>query len=60
MEKENFVTVTRERAIDLLLQRVEEVINNGDWPTEEGQFVDDGKSCTCPIQQLVDNIRGGD
>jgi len=59
-EKENYVTVTREREIELLLEKVEEVIGNGDWPTEEGTFVDDGKVCTSPIQQLIDNIRSGD
>ena len=58
MEKENYVTVTREHAIELLLQKVEEVVGNGDWATEEGAFTDDGTAC--PIQQLIDNIRGGD
>ena len=49
-ECENYQTVTRERAIELLLGKVEEVINNNDWPTEEGHV----------IQILIDNIRAGD
>lgn len=57
MECENYQTVTRERAIELLLGKVEEVINNNDWPTEEGHVIDDG---TCPLQILIDNIRAGD
>ena len=32
---------TGERAIELLLSKVEEVINNNDWPTEEGHVIDD-------------------
>jgi hypothetical protein len=48
---------TREAAIGLLLKRVEEVINNNDWPTEEGQErADEGP---CFIRSLVDNIRKG-
>ena len=57
-ELENYVTVTRERAIELLLQKVEDVLNNNDWPTEEGQERCDEPPCG--IQQLVDNIRMGD
>ena len=59
-ESENYQTVTRERAIELLLGKVEEVINNNDWPTEEGHVIDDGVTCTCPLQILIDNIRAGD
>jgi hypothetical protein len=51
--------MNREQAIESLLTQVEEVIGNGDWPTEAGHFVDDGVTCTCPIQKLVDIIRGG-
>jgi hypothetical protein len=55
----NYSTITREHAIELLLKKVEEVLNNNDWPTEEGQMrADDTESC--PIQKLVDNIRKGD
>ena len=42
-------TITREHAIELLLAKVEEVLYNGDWPTEDGD-----------IQDLIDNIRKGD
>ena len=51
---------TREHAIELLLSKVEGVINNNDWPTEEGHVIDDGVTCTCPLQILIDNIRAGD
>jgi hypothetical protein len=57
MELENYQTVTRERAIELLLQKVEEVLWNNDWATEEGTRREDEK---CPIQILIDNIRAGD
>ena len=50
---------TREHAIELLLSKVEEVINNNDWPTEEGQTRADDIE-PCDIQKLVDNIRKGE
>ena len=52
--------ITREQAIEFLLTRVEEVVGNGDWPTEEGRFTDDGMQCSCFIQDLVNHIRKGD
>ena len=54
----NYQTITREHAIELLLDKVEEVLNNNDWPTEEGQEPCDEPPCG--IRQLVDNIRKGD
>ena len=33
----NIEPITREHAIELLLAKVEEVLDNNDWPTEEGQ-----------------------
>jgi hypothetical protein len=45
----NYKTITREHAIELLLAKVEEVFDNGDWPTEDKD-----------IQDLIDNIRKGD
>ena len=52
-------TITREYAIELLLSKVEEVINNNDWPTEEGQTRADDIE-PCDNQKLVDNIRKGE
>ena len=52
-------TITREYAIELLLSKVEEVINNNDWPTEEGQTRADDIE-PCDIQKLVDNIQKGE
>ena len=49
--------LTREEAISALLRRVEEVVNNNDWPTEEGQERADEPPCI--IRDLIDNIRGG-
>jgi hypothetical protein len=57
IDLENYQTVTRERAIELLLQKVEEILWNNDWATEEGTR---REGETCPIQILVDNIRAGD
>jgi|HubBroStandDraft_1064217.scaffolds.fasta_scaffold97245_4 hypothetical protein len=54
----NYQTITREHAIELLLAKVEEVLNNNDWATEEGQERCDEPPCV--IRQLVDNIRKGD
>ena len=54
----NYSTMSREYAIELLLAKVENVLNNNDWPTEEGQSrADIGP---CDIQKLVDNIRKGE
>lgn len=47
----------RELAIESLLRKVEEVLNNNGWPTEEGQYGEDG--VLCPIQELVNEIRKG-
>ena len=55
-ELENYQTVTRERAIELLLDKVEEVLWNN-WATEEGH---QREGETCPIQILIDNIRAGE
>jgi hypothetical protein len=53
------INMTREQAISELLARVEEVIDNNDWPTEEGQMQDDGVNATCPILLLVQAIKNG-
>ena len=55
----NYSTITREHAIELLLAKVENVLYNNDWPTEEGQTREDGIE-PCDIQKLVDNIRKGE
>jgi len=56
------INMTREQAISELLARVEEVIDNNDWPTEEGHMTDDGVNATCPILLLVQAIqtKGGE
>jgi hypothetical protein len=55
----NYSTITREHAIELLLAKVENVLYNNDWPTEEGQTREDDIE-PCDIQKLVDNIRKGE
>lgn len=51
------IIMDREQAIASLLRKVEEVINNNDWPTEDGHWTDDGVKCTCPIADLIAVIR---
>jgi len=46
--------VTREEAIAKLLDAVEEVVHNNDWPTEAGHMTDG------PILELVTIIRIGE
>lgn len=38
-----------------LCRKVDEVVDNGDWPTEEGHRNEDG---TSPIGEMVSFIRG--
>ena len=52
--------MTREEAIAKLLDAVEEVVHNNDWPTEAGHMTDDGVTCSCPILELVTVIRKGE
>jgi hypothetical protein len=47
------------QAIEKLLAEVENVIGNGDWPTENGHLHDDGVSCTCPLLDQINFIRKG-
>ena len=39
-----------------LCHKVEEVINNNDWPTTEGQCSEDGHN---PLERLIADIRAG-
>ena len=49
------ITSPLERAAILALcDKVEEVLNNNDWPTEEGMDSEDGQSY---IRSLVEEIR---
>lgn len=54
---EAFVAISYEDKdnILLLLLKVEEVLNNNDWPTEEGYERADEPPCV--IRKLVDTIR---
>ena len=47
--------LTREQAIETLCQKVEEVLHNNDWPTEEGQQSESGEPS--PIDELITLIR---
>jgi hypothetical protein len=47
--------MTREQAIEALCQKVEEVLHNNDWPTEEGQQSESGEPS--PIDELITLIR---
>jgi hypothetical protein len=38
-----------------LCRKVDEVVNNGDWPTEEGHSTDETGSC--PMSEMTDFIR---
>jgi hypothetical protein len=49
------VPVTREQAIELLCRKVEEVLNNNDWPTEEGRQAEDGSPSA--INELIILVR---
>lgn len=40
-----------------LCAKVEEVVHNNDWPTEEGHMHDDGVTCSCPILDLTTFIK---
>ena len=42
-----------------LCRKVEEVMSNNDWPTEEGRMYDFGTVCTCPLNELVRQIKAG-
>lgn len=45
-----------QRSVAELLDKVEEVLNNNDWPTEDGLDNSFGDS---PIRELVADIRDG-
>ena len=49
------MALTREQAIETLCQKVEEVLHNNDWPTEEGQQSESGEPS--PIDELITLIR---
>ena len=51
------MAMTREEAIELLCKKVEGVLNNNDWPTEEGQRLESELN---PIEELIASIRIGD
>jgi hypothetical protein len=40
-----------------LCDTVINVINNNDWPTEDGRLHDDGVTCTCPLLERVNFIK---
>lgn len=40
-----------------LCDRVDEVLQNGDWPTDDGTWTDDGTTCSCPMNDLITDIR---
>lgn len=42
-----------------LCDKADEVVQNGDWPTEDGHWTDDGKTCTCVINDIIVEIRDG-
>ena len=46
----------KQRILDLC-GKVEEVVHNNDWPTEEGHMHDDGVNCTCPILEMTEFIK---
>jgi hypothetical protein len=43
----------------LLCNEADEVLQNGDWPTDAGQWVEDATTCTCPLNDLIATIREG-
>ena len=47
--------LSREQAIELLCRKVEEVIHNNDWPTEEGRQSEDGSPSA--IDELITLVR---
>jgi hypothetical protein len=50
---------TTRKAILSLCDKVEEVVGNGDFPTEDGLWHDDGVTYTCVINDLITEIREG-
>jgi hypothetical protein len=42
-----------------LCDKADEVLQNGDWPTEDGRFVETATSCTCPLADIILEIREG-
>ena len=50
---------TLKSQIESLCAKVQEVIDNNDWPTEEGHCIDTGVTYTCPLQELVGAISAG-
>ena len=49
-----------ERLKELILSlcdKADEVLQNGDWPTDDGRWVEDATSCTCPLNDIITEIR---
>lgn len=42
-----------------LCDKADEVLQNGDWPTDDGRWVEDATTCTCPLNEIIVAIREG-
>jgi len=42
-----------------LCDKTDEVLQNGDWPTEDGHWVETATTCTCPLNEIITEIREG-
>lgn len=40
-----------------LCDKADEVIQNGDWPTEDGTWIETNAGCTCPLNDIIVEIR---
>lgn len=40
-----------------LCDKADEVMQNGDWPTEDGRWVETHAGCTCPLNDIIVEIR---